>query len=305
MHKHIFTLGLISASLCTMTAMATGLPSFDCTDVWMDQNKNTPAKLVCADCCYNLSQEDEKELKCLSLDATHQDSVCWLPPAETYFDDLGRPFKHSCGTRGEGVDVNGEGEMFCDSTIRFERTKNGKCEETGYKVSWLRNDFLDHTVGVDVSTSHIGYVGHSHDENPNAVRDLPQFGEAAPITPYGNEGRWVVDFTGLSDTVDAKMFGTSACAAGSNPGEMSKFAAGIEHNEESGVICWCKVTKVGNTSSIDKKLDKPWAYRATFKDSNACGIGCARYCATGYADKGNLGIVMRRALFKAWSKTNQ
>ncbi|MCQ2582058.1 MAG: hypothetical protein MJ170_03715 [Alphaproteobacteria bacterium] len=300
MHKHIFTLGLISASLCTMTAMASGLPSFDCTDVWMDQNKKTPAKMVCADCCYNMTENDKKKLKCLSLDATLQYRNCWLPPAETYFDDLGREFKHSCSMLGENVNVNGEGEMFCASTILFERAKNGKCEETGYKVNWISSttDFLNPNVGIDNLEDHIGYVGYHHDVNPNAVKNLPLFGEG-PITPYGNEGRWVLDFT-KDGTVKAKMYGTSACEAGDPLEKVSEPAETIEHDDAGlGIRCWCKVTKVGNTSA-DNKLDKPWTYITSFTNPDDCGTGCAKLCATSYADTGIRGNTMRKALFKAW-----
>lgn len=304
MHKHIFTLGLISASLCTMTAMAEALPSFNCSDVWMDNKLATPAKMFCADCCYNPAEADGG-IKCLTLGLTRNYGNCWLPAGD-YFDEYKQKFTHSCSIPGT---INADGEMFCDSTIRFSRAKNGTCDETGYKVSWISNTaFLDPSVGIDNSGDHISYIGFHYDGNPNAIGNFTQFNPSAQ-TPYGMDetfgGQWILNFTGVSGTVNAKMYGTSACTPGATlPGEFLTVEKNITHDGESGVHCWCNVTKVGDTPT-DNKLAKPWTYITSFTDPRDCDALCARTCATGYADKGVRGNAIRRALFKAWWENNK
>ena len=75
MHKHVFTLGLISASLCVMPAMAAwnGPTKTTTQDAYTSSARTTKATEHCSDCCK---------------------TDCWLP-AGTYYSSTGT-FSHTC-----------------------------------------------------------------------------------------------------------------------------------------------------------------------------------------------------------------
>ena len=245
MHKHVFTLGLISASLCTMPAMAapwTG-PTKPSTDYFMDADRTEPATMNCTDCCK---------------------SQCWLPEG-AYYTQSGK-VNHKC--RGD--------EPTTPPTCLDNATYSGSgssCTATCNSGYTNVSNAFKQCIPTTEDGSESAYVGF----NPNLGSGSPlSFSsnyaliQSGATNPTMMSEQWAVKFS------YGVVKGVSTCNAGPGSGGEFPNDLGARYNtldDVGGSLCYCK---------IYEPFAGEWQPYKTLDGTTACITNCAQTCAEAF-----------------------